>query len=512
MVMQRAVLGPQEYGRRTIPDLLERSRAFGKGRAIAFDVATGREVAFGEFLDRVAGVATKLTERFKQGDAIAVLVGNGIEYFVLRYALACAGLVEVALNTAHRGPILKHMLDLAAPRAVIVDDRYLENLESANQRGQGLERIGESELRELTSQPGRWGSRPLLEIAPSDPARIVFTSGTSGRSKGVELSHAYEVYTGERHTGLIGIGPEDRWLYVTPMFHIDAIYIASILFHTGGALAIAPDFSVSRFWADVETSRATYLCHLGAIFGLLLKGDDPPPGCTLKTAVGGGASAAQIEQVERRFGIHVLEAFAMTECIACTINRIGHRKLGTAGQAIDGYEVAIADPHGDPLPSGEAGEIIVRAAEPSGIFTSYVGDPSETSRVMRNGWFHTGDLGILDDDGFLTYRGRLKDAIRVKGENVSAMELEAIADLHPAVVRSAAVGVSSEIGDEEILLYVETRDPAFGGEALRDYIAKRAAAFVVPKYIRAVEFLPLTATGKVDKSALSRQLSEIELG
>lgn len=502
------VVGPQDYGKRTIPDLLERSRMLGEERPILFDLTTRREFTFGEFLGLVAGAAARLLERYQPGDRVAVLASNCAEYFVLRYALSCAGLVEIALNGNHRGPILKHMLEITKPSAIVVQNRFLANLDSAVE---GLPRIGrilEDQLKEMTSRPRNWEQRRHIELQPSDPARIVFTSGTTGRSKAVEFSHAYEVHTGERHVDLIGIGPRDRWLYVTPMFHIDAIYISSILFHTGGALLLAPKFSVSRFWRDAEDSSATYLSHLGATLGLLLKGDDPPPGCTLKVAVGGGASTVQIEEVERRFNIHVLEAFAMTECIACTINRFGQRRAGSAGRAIDGYEIAVVDGHDRILPHGDTGEIVVRSAEPSGLFTRYIGDPAATSHAMRGGWFHTGDLGLLDEEGYLTYRGRLKDAIRVKGENVSAMELEAIVELHPAVARSAAVGVASDIGDEEILLYVESTGVGPKPEKLRAFIAERAAAFLLPRYISVVERLPLTATGKVDKSELSREPSE----
>lgn len=499
-----AALGPQAYGERTVPDLLERSRALGEERPVFFDVASSREFSYREFLDLAAGAAAKLLERFEPGDRIAVMASNGADYFVLRYALACAGLVEVALNGNHRGTILAHMLDITKPRAIVVEDRFSAHLDDVDGGLGSIEWIHDGELRATVSDPSSWEERPRVDVAPDDPCRIVFTSGTTGPSKGVELSHAYEVHTGERHVGLIGLGPRDRWLYVTPMFHIDAIYIASILLHTGGAFAVAPDFSVSRFWCDVELSGATYLCHLGAILGLLLKGDDAPPGSTLKVAVGGGASVAQIEEAESRFGIHVIEAFAMSECIACTINRYGERRMGSAGRAIEGYEVAIAGADGARAAPGEWGEILVRSQEPSGLFTRYVGDPGETARAMRNGWFHTGDLGSMDEDGYLTYRGRLKDAIRVKGENVSAMELEAIADLHPDVMRSAAVGVASDIGDEDILLYVEAPTAGFGPDGLRAFIAERAASFLTPRHIAVVERLPLTATGKVDKSKLSR--------
>jgi crotonobetaine/carnitine-CoA ligase len=500
------VVGRQQYLRRTVPDLLERSRALhGVSWPVFYDLSTRREFTFGEFLNLVAGAASHLVQRYEPGSRIAVLAGNGAEYFVLRYALACAGLVEVALNGLHRGPVLEHMLEVAGPCAIVVEDAYLDNLASAAGL-RGADRIGSDELRAMTSQPIAWANRPEVDIRSSDPCRIVFTSGTTGRSKGVELSHAYEVHTGERHNGLLGIGPGDRWLYATPMFHIDAIYIASIVFHTGAAMVVAPNFSVSRFWQDVEASGATYFSHLGATIGLLLKGNDPPATSSLRLAVGGGASIAQIEQAERRFNIRILEAFAMTECIACTINRHDERRMGSAGRAIDGYEVAIIDAHEAMVASGKVGEIVVRTGDPGGLFSGYVDDAEATAQAMRGGWFHTGDLGVLDDDGYLTYRGRLKDAIRVKGENISAMELESIAELHPAVTRAAAVGLAADIGDEDILLFVECGRADVDPETLRSFIKERAAPFLIPRFINVVDRLPLTATGKVDKTGLPRAL------
>jgi crotonobetaine/carnitine-CoA ligase len=315
------------------------------------------------------------------------------------------------------------------------------------------------------------------------------------------------VYTGERHVELLDIGLDDRWLYVTPMFHIDAIYIFSILLHTGGALALAPDFSASRFWQDVERSQATYLCYVGSILPILLKGSGPPQPHSLRLAVGGGSTREQIELFERRFGVIALEAFAMTECIACTFNTIADRRIGSVGRPVPGYDVAILGGDGEPCPAGVAGEIVVRAREPSALFTRYFGDPVATADSMRNGWFRTGDLGVRDADGYFYYLGRIKDAIRVRGENVSAIELEAIADQHPDVAATAAVPVPAELGEDDILLYVEPkRDRELDGRSLFDYVADRAPAFMVPRYIQLVGRLPRTATEKIQKSDLPRKI------
>jgi len=323
----------------------------------------------------------------------------------------------------------------------------------------------------------------------------------------VELSHGYEVFTGQRHVDLLDIGSNDRWLYVTPMFHIDALYIFSILLHTGAALALAPNFSASRFWSDVQRSGATYLCYVGAILPILLKGNDAPHGHSLRLAVGGGSTREQLEMFEQRFSVKVLEAFAMTECIACTFNTIANRRIGSVGLPVPGYDVVILGQDDRPCSPGTVGEIAVRPPEPCGLFTGYLDDLAATVEAMRGGWFHTGDLGTWDADGYFYYLGRIKDAIRVRGENVSAVELECIADQHPDVEATAAVPVPSELGEDDILLYVELKpDRAPTTRSLFDHIAERAPAFMVPRYLRLVSRLPRTETEKVQKSSLPRSI------
>jgi crotonobetaine/carnitine-CoA ligase len=367
--------------------------------------------------------------------------------------------------------------------------------------------IDEQSLARITQAPVAWESWRHRNVGPNDPSRILFTSGTSGLSKAVEISHAYEVYTGERHLALLDIKPSDRWLYVTPLFHIDAIYIFSILLHSGGALGLSPRFSARSFWADAEAMSATYLCYVGSILAILLKGSEAALPTSLRYAVGGGATGDQIAEFERHFGVRVLEAFAMTECIACTFNSFDDSRRGSVGRPVPGYEVAILDERGQPLAPGAVGEIAVRAEEPGALFTRYFGDEQATAQAKRGGWFHTGDLGLCDGDGYFHFRGRIKDAMRVRGENVSARELEAIVDDHPRVAASAAVAVPAELGEEDILLYVEPKPGATpSGEELFAFLAARAAKFMLPRYIRIVDRLPRTATEKIIKTGLSRTI------
>ena len=211
------------------------------------------------------------------------------------------------------------------------------------------------------------------------------------------------------------------------------------------------------------------------------------------------------ERFEARFGVPVLEVFGMTECIGLSCNDFGGQRLGSTGRPFEGYEVAILDALDRPLPAGAKGELAIRGTEPFALMSGYLGNPQATLNRLRNQWFHTGDQASLDADGFLYFHGRLEDTIRRGGENISADELEAIVDSHAAVLYCAAVGVPTELGDEEVLLYVQPRPGTRADPAdIAAHVAARAAPFMVPRHIRLVQALPPTPTEKVVKAGLPR--------
>ena len=199
---------------------------------MVFATAGGESLSYGNFLERIAATAATFSERLAKGSRVACILGNTVDYLILRYALSCAGLVEIAVNGQHKGEVLRHMLEISRPNAVVVGDALRAHLEACGISLDGLWVCSEAELREIAAARRRWEARPAIALEPGDCCRILFTSGTGGRSKAVELSHAYEVFTGERHVDLIPLGVGDRWLYLTPLFHIDAIYILSVLLHT----------------------------------------------------------------------------------------------------------------------------------------------------------------------------------------------------------------------------------------------------------------------------------------
>lgn len=467
-------------------------------------------MTYGMMLERVSGLAHEVARRFAPGTTIATLLSNRPECVILRYALSCAGLVEALINGEHRGAVLKGMLEVASPAAIVGERRYQANVDASGFEFDRRIWIDEIALQELCTRRAPWAERPRAELRPETPCRIIYTSGTTSVSKGAELSHGYEVYTGYAYASRTHLRSDDYCLYVTPFFHIDSLLSLSTVLHTGGAFVLSPRFSASRFWDEARDSGATAFIYVGTILSILKKRGDPPPDHRIRVGIGVGSSAALREWFEDRHHIELVEAYGLTECAGVAIDDVQDRRHGSCGRVLEGYEVAILDVADQILPAGRRGQIGIRPREPFALFTGYRGNPQATLESFRNLWFHTGDVGSFDKEGHLYFHGRQKDVIRHRDENVSANELEAVVDTHPSVMMSAAVGVPSDLGDEDVLLYVQPRVGAsLDAAELCSYVAARVASFMVPRYIRIMERLPLTPTEKVAKSRLPRRVNRL---
>jgi crotonobetaine/carnitine-CoA ligase len=452
-------------------------------------------------------MAQELARRFAPGSAIATLLSNRFECVILRYALSCAGLLEVAINGEHKGAVLRGMLEIADAVAIVCEEKFQVEARAC---GASIDRaawIDETELAALCDLRAPWEARPRVEVGPATPCRVVFTSGTTGVSKGAELSHAYEVITGYGYASRVGLRPDDRWLFVTPFFHIDSVLSLSTVLHGGGVFIMAPRFSASRFWGDAIGTGATVLLYVGTILAILRERGDPPPGHRIRMAIGVGGTAGLRDWFHGRHGIPLHEAYGLSECAIAAATDARAPRPGSCGKPFEGYDVAVLDAADRPLAPGKRGEIAIRPREPHSLFSGYRGNPKATLEKFANLWFHTGDVGSFDAEGHLYFHGRMKDVIRHRDENISAEELEAIVAEHPGVLTCAVIAVPGELGDEDVLLYAQARpEVALEPAELCRFLADRVADFMVPSYIRIVERLPLTPTEKVAKNGLSRDL------
>jgi len=347
-----------------------------------------------------------------------------------------------------------------------------------------------------------------VSVAPDDAAVILYTSGTTGNPKGVVLTHRNLIAN-----ALAGRGEEyvtrdeETQLAVLPLAHAFGILVANVFFLRGMTVIAHPRFDTSAVLSAIERYRIAAFAGVPAMFVALLYTPDADRYDTssLRSCVSGSAPLplAILEGFEKKFNCTILEGYGLSEASAALT---GHslsipRKPGSVGVPLPGVELLIVDASDQPLPAGEIGEVIARGPN---IMQSYYNMPEETAAAMRNGWLHTGDMGYLDQDGYLYIVERKKDLIIRGGFNVYPRDVEEVLNRHPAVIESAVVGVPSLRMGEEVKAFVVTREPV-DAESLMAYCREALANYKTPSAIEFVDALPRNAIGKIDKKELRKR-------
>jgi crotonobetaine/carnitine-CoA ligase len=299
---------------------------------------------------------------------------------------------------------------------------------------------------------------------------------------------------------------EDRLYTAFPLFHNNAKYTSvCAALEAGGSLVMDARFPVSTFWDVAREQGITAFNYMGALLMMLHKqpkrdDDDDNP---IRIAFGAPCPVEIWEDFERRFGMSLVEVYGMTEAPMIAENRLDARKIGSAGRESMTYELRIVDEDDEPVPPNTPGEIVARPKREAALFSGYYQRPDDTVEAWRNLWFHTGDRGVVDEDGFLFFIDRMKDCIRRRGENISSWEVESTINTHPAVLESAAYGVASELSESEVMVAVVVRTGAVLDPVdLLDFCAGRMAHFAVPRYVRFLDALPRNHAERVQKTEL----------
>ncbi len=494
---------------------LERHAAAHGGDVYAVFEDGGRW-SFADTLARVRATAAGLQRLgVRQGDRVLIMLPNGAMGLRAMFAANYLGAVMVPVNTAYRGALLEHVIADSGARVAVIDagliDRVLAAatgaLESIVVAGSdrppvapgGLALHGQAILLQAGAEP----LPPERSIELWDTQSIIFTSGTTGRSKGVLSSYAHS-YTAMNPETWTCTRADDRHLLHMPIFHIGGAFIASMALCIGASVAVVERFRTETFWPLVRRLEVTSVFLLGAMATFLLKRPPAPddrdhPLRHVMIVPLGGAGPAFRE----RFGVDVYTLFNMTEISTPLISGPNPAKPGTCGRPRPGVELRLVDAHDIPVPDGAPGELVIRTDTPWTMSHGYHGRPEATADAWRNGWFHTGDVFARDADGDWFFVDRLKDAIRRRGENISSYEVEVEILSHPDVREAAVVAVPSADTEDEVLAVlaaVEGRsiDPA----AIIAHLEPRLARFMIPRYIRVVDDLPKTPTSKVEKHVL----------
>jgi carnitine-CoA ligase len=506
----------------TINDVL---RAAVRNHGSRFFLDDGRGTfTYAQAFDQVCRLANGLKALgVKKGDTVVTLLDNSADTVFIWLAINTLGGVSVPVNTAYKGEYLRHQASDAAPALVIAEEDYAERvvqvadgvptLQTLVYRGRALPALADFKGRTLP-----WAelvfednTDPVVEVKPSDLAMLIYTGGTTGLSKGCMVSHNYACNLARQMLRLTGRTSDTRTWTPLPMFHFNAV-ASTVLCNmlVGAGVVVYPRFSVSHFWPEIERSGATDCQLLGTMLTLISRADDNDASrrChgQLHAVWGAPFPEAVMDLWRERFGVRhaVTGGFGLTECAVVT-----HLPYGTAakpsssGLRCEWFDVRIVDDDDKELPNGTAGEIIVRPRMPHVMFEGYWKRPEDTMKVMRNMWFHTGDIGKFDEEGYFYFVDRKKDYLRRKGENISSMEVENALRAHPAVEDVAAHAVLSNLSEDELKITIKLRDGTALDEAtLFHWCADRLPYFAVPRYIEFRSELPKNPVGRILKYQL----------
>ena len=480
------------------------------------------EYGYQDFDETACRVACGLQKMgIGKGDKVAIMLDNCPEYLFLWFGLSKLGAVEVPINTAHKGDLLTYMLSQSESCLIVMDSKYLDrvtpilnkipniaNIVVHDTLGKGMPKLGKSvvDWAHIIDNNGKYDE---VEVLWSDPFTIMYTSGTTGPSKGSLMPHNYALFMGEVVIEACEYDESDCLYTALPLFHGNAQVLSLMpALMSGARMVLAERFSASRFWDDIKHYGCTEFNYVGSILPILFKAEprsedaDNP----LRLFFGGGAPPDLFEAIERRFGATIIEAYGMSEMGLPLMNTLKERKPSTCGKPRPDYQVRVVNDDGLELGPDTPGELLIRPIKPYSILLEYYRMPEKTVEAWRDMWFHTGDYLYYDEDGYFNFVDRKKDALRRRGENISSQEVEKVINSHPAVMESAAVAAKSELGEDEVLVCLTLKPgKSLAPVELIAYCEEHMAYFMVPRYLRFMEALPKTPTERVKKYELREQ-------
>lgn len=481
-----------------LPEAFEQA-AKSNGSRIAV-IEDANRWTFAELSDEVNRIATTLTQQVK-GDTVGVLLLNSQKYVATMLAIWKAGKTAVPLN---------YLLP-PAELGFIIKDSGMSALVSSQFFNQALAAIrpmfGDKGVILMADDPAFVSSSSADGSTNSyrDPALYLYTSGTTGRPKGVVLTHDNLIANVESCQKAGDFDSRDGFLCLLPFFHTYAITGTLLLPLLSGSMMVLVDrFQPLKVLGLIQEHKVSVFLAIPSMYRVLAATDGEFDVSSVRFPISGGEPLplATLEAFERRFNVPIFEGYGQTEAApVVTLNKPGNRKPGTIGQAVPGVEVAIWDDQNRVLPTGEIGEIMVRGRN---VMRGYNRLPEETAKTITNGWLHTEDLGKLDEDGFVTITGRKKDLIISAGENIYPREIEEALAQHPKVKEVAVIGVKDDVRGEVPKAFVIAREGVTLDEKeLRAHCRESLANYKVPKHFEIVADLPRSPTGKVLKRMLS---------
>lgn len=482
----------------------------------------GETCTYGEFDLMTNKLGNALVDLgVKKGDTLVSMLDNNIDAVTLWISLNKISAISVPLNTALKGEFLRHQVTDAGAKIIVCEPEYLPRV---------LEIIDQLPSVELILYRGEPESIPECKIKiepldkyrgsneagfdtmpdPADLAALIYTSGTTGPSKGCMISGNQLCHVARLLTRSAPFGPDDVFWTPLPLFHLNAVAtgVVSVIMQ-GATISIAPRFSVSGFWPAVEASGATVVSILGTLgtFIAQAKENDAEKRCFGQVhTVKGNPFPEEIKQIWRdRFGSKHIgsNAYGLTEALITSLDASETPKPGSSGKCAPEFDVRIFDENENEVPVGQSGEVVCRPLHPDVMFKGYWRRPDASMDVMNNMWFHTGDIGKFDEDGFFYFVDRKKDYLRRRGENISSFEMETAIMQHDDIEQVAVHAVFSEYTEDDLKVTAKlTPNATLTEEALCLWLMDRVPYYAVPRYIEFRDILPTNPQGRVLKYQL----------
>lgn len=505
-------IGPADFGveKFSVPAVLDRrAEQFGDRVMMSIGGVSGStQVSFEQMRRRSCAAANALWDLgIRPGDCVALFTGTRPEWVYFWLGAARIGAVTAAVNAANKGEFLLHALRLSQAKAVITDAERRPRVDEVADRLPALSEVvvqGDSPDDALN----RGAERTVVDHRGQigDIGSLFFTSGTTGPSKAVATTWHYLFTTAATVASAWQFDAGEVLWTAMPLFHLSAAPSVLAPMLVGGTTVLASAFHPGSVWDDVRACGAAGFAGAGAMVSMLLNQPPDPRDAQvpLRFISAAPIDAGAYRDIEKRYGCRIVTMYGMTEAFPIAVKAVADDGVpGTSGRPNPNFDVRIVDDDGNPLPAGTVGEIACRATYPHVMSEGYVTDGPGLRVQPHSAWFRTGDLGVLDSDENLTYVDRVKDSLRRRGENVSSVEVETVVMRHPAVLEAAAVGVPSELGEDDILLVVTLRPGASLDYAdLLDFCGARMPYFCVPRYVEIVNEIPKTIIGRVRKDIL----------
>jgi len=485
-----------------------------------------QEISYTHFNSKVNGVAQGLLDiGVKKGDRVGLMLSNCPEFLYCWFGCNKIGAIMVPINTAFKADETKYILNHSEAGTLIVEYSLWKAIQDIRRECAALERIiclgGQQNTRYMPFSQicqETSGALPDVPIAEDDIASIIYTSGTTGPPKGVIHCHRSYVLAGEAFLKRAPVTAQDRMLVCLPLYHANAQFYSTMgCLAAGASLILLEKFSVSKFWDQTRHYGATQVSIIGAIARILHSQprSDRDADNPVRVVNSGGMPKDIQEEFERRFGVMVIEGYGLTECpLVCQNPFDGVRKVGSIGlpakhpdAKITFSEMKVVDENDQEFLVGKTGELIVRSPL---MMKGYFKDPDMTKKTVKNDWLHTGDYVYMDEDGYFWFVERKKEIIRRRGENVSPAEVETVINQHPKVEISAVIPVPSELGEDDIKVYVIAKaGKTIAPEEIMRWCDERLAYFKVPQYIEFRKQLPRTETHRIAKHLLKQEKANL---